>query len=231
MQVLDDFVEYIALGSVAFCAFLSVTYVLSPQALLILLTFVQATPASFWVIVPFILFLGFIFHQISYSINRPLLHRRLFRSILQRYKNFPDLTNQIRGKPKLHCFPYSKSENLEKRVGDALEWSRFYLYQFGSDELQKQVLRIFYLYRISYGSFFSLIVCLLSGLIGAFLPNRDNMLCLTVSTVAGVLLIGAYISARNTIKLLWRYLAYSAEVLFQEHRDKPKQEKKRDVTK
>jgi len=226
MRALEDFVEYLVLGSIALLSLLFATYVVSPQGIFVLLEWVRETPASFGAIVPLMFFLGLVFHHISYAINRPFLHRRLLRSLAKRYENLPRLSNSVRGEIEDHWATYSESEKLEVRVGDALEWSRFYLFQHGSDELKKQNLRVFYMYRVSYGSFFPLLLFIVTGVAGLFIPARDKYLCVFVLIAAIILLIGAYIAARNTLKILWRYLAYSTEVLVQERQDKTETDKR-----
>jgi hypothetical protein len=219
MRALEDFVEYLVLGSIAFLCVAFAGYVVSPSGIVVLLEWVQATPASLGAIVPFVFFLGLIFHHISYAINRPLVHRRLFKRFAGRFEQLPSLCDSVRGAVEQHWAPYSESERLEARVGDALEWCRFFLFQHGSDELRKQNLRVFYMYRVSYGCLSPLLLCIGSGVAGLFLPGCDRYLCAFALAVAGVLLVGAYVSIQNNLKMLWRYLAYSAEVLIQERRD------------
>ena len=171
-------------------------------------------------------FLGLIFHYLSYAINRPLLHRRLLRSWSKRYENLPRLCNSIRGEAERHWSTYSESEKLDVRVGDALEWSRFFLFQYGSDELKRQNIRVFHMYRVSYGSFFPLLLVVVSGLAGLFIPGRDKYLCAFVAAAAVILLVGAYAASRNLLKILWRYLAYSTEVLVRAHQDEVEDDEK-----
>ena len=225
MSALEDFVEYLILGSVAFLFSLFAIYVISPLGVFALFQWFQDTPSTFWALVPFMFFLGFIFHYLSYAINRPLLHRRLLRSWSKKYENLPRLCDSVRGKVENHWSAYSESKELWVRVGDALEWSRFFMFQHGSDELKRQNLHVFYMYRVSYGSFFPLLLFIVSGLAGLFIPGRDKYLCAFVATAATILFVGAYIAARNTLKILWRYLAYSTEVLAQGHQDKAETDK------
>jgi hypothetical protein len=220
MRALEDFVEHLVLGSVAFLASLFTAYVVSPQAIAVLLSWIKETPASLTAIVPFTFFLGLIFHYISYAINRPTLHRPLLRLLAPRFRGLPDLCNKVRGKASSHWTSYSEDERLTVRVGDSLEWSRFYLFQHGSDELKKQNLRVFYMYRISYGGFFPLLLSIIAGVVGLFLPGRDHQTCAFVLGIAIVLLVGSVIAARSILRALWRYLAYSTEVLVQSQREK-----------
>jgi len=220
MAALEDFVEYLILGSVAFLASLFAIYVIAPQGIFVLCQWLQDVPAILGAIAPFMFFLGLTFHYLSYAINRPLLHRRLLRRWAKQYANLPRLCNSVRGEAEKHWSALSKSEELEMRVGDALEWSRFFLFQHGSDELKRQNIRVFHMYRVAYGSFSPLLLIVTSGLIGFFIPGRDKSFCIFVATAATICLVGAYIATRNLLKILWRYLAYSTEVLVQAHHDK-----------
>jgi hypothetical protein len=223
MNTFEDFVEYLVLGAVAFLSSSFAIYVVSPQGASILLERIEKTPTILGIVVPFMLFLGLVFHYISYAINRPLLHRRLLKSWSKHYENLPRLVNSIRGEIENHWNPsFVRTGTLATQVGDSLEWCRFFLLQRGSDELKRQNLRVFYMYRVSYGSFFPLLLLIASGLAGLLIPGRDKDFCAFVLIAATVLLIGAYIAARNTLKILWLYLAYSIEVLVQEHQDKVK---------
>jgi hypothetical protein len=213
MTVLEDFVEYLILGSVALLSSLFAIYVIAPQGILVLLQWLRDAPAAFGVVVPFMFFLGLIFHYLSYAINRPLLHRRLLRSWSKGYENLPRLCNSVRGEVEKHWSTHSESEKLEVRVGDALEWGRFFLFQHGSNELRRQNIRVFHMYRVSYGSFFPLLLTVASGLGGLFIPGRDKFLCASVAAAAVILLVGSYVASRNLLRILWRYLAYSTEVL------------------
>jgi len=206
MRTIDDYLESLVLGSFAFISIIYSIYILSPNFVLPFLQWALADLARMTPLIPAIFILGLISHRVALTFNNALLHKPLLKKQSENFKNIVGVANRFRQIP-------------DQSIGRTLEWGWYLMLQIGSDEMKKQNLRIFYAYRISYGSFFLLLFPLFSAITGLFIPQVDKDLCLYTIIGSVVLLIGAYISAVSNVKNYWRNIYYSTQVLLETQAD------------
>jgi hypothetical protein len=148
MRTLDDYIEYLVLGSIAVIVLLYSAYLLFPLFITPLFNWFLEDTSRVILILPVLFFLGIASQQVAYVLNTKFLHKPLLNKVIPGYKNIVKVANKAR-------------QIEDDDVGRVLEWGRFLMFQIGSDEMKKQNLRVFYAYRVMYGSFYLLwLLCL-----------------------------------------------------------------------
>lgn len=202
MRTIDDYLESLVLGSFAFISLTYSLYLLSPNFVLPFMQWALDDIARMTPLIPVVFILGLIAHRVAFTFNNVLLHRPQLKKNAKDYKRLVDVANRFRQIP-------------DHDIGRTLEWGWHLIFQLGSDEMKKQNLRIFYAYRVSYGSFFLLLFPLFSALAGSFIPQANKDLCLYTIIGCVVFLIGAYISAISNVKNYWRSIYYGTQILLE----------------
>lgn len=107
---------------------------------------------------------------------------------------------------------YSKWSRLHQ-VGVVLDWCRFSVLQSGSEEIRRQYLRQFHLYRIAYGPLAIFTVGTLVYSVGIFF-HAATQVELLLMVAAWAFVVGTSRAAKHRVTRMWKYLGYSVGVLW-----------------
>ena len=213
MQTIDDYIEYLVLGSISLGSLLLSAYLLIPDVLFPILQWAVNDSSRVILFAPIIFLLGIVSNQVSFGLNRIILHKPLFRKMFVNYRHTTLLVYKVRQLKE--NTKISEEEISVNDVGDTLNWGRHLIFKIGSDEMNRQILRIYYAYRIAYGSFFIGLIPFICSLGGLLFGNLTKSYYLIVCAGTGALVLLSFISARNTVIYLWQNLSYAIEVLLQ----------------
>ena len=214
MQTIDDFIEYLVLGSVFLGSIILSAYLLIPEVISSFFTWLTDDISRITIFTPLIMLFGIFANQASQGLMSAVLFNWLLEKVFLNYERATLLANKAR-KPNSN----SKKTSVND-VGDTLSWGRHLIFQVGSGEMNKQISRIYYAYRISYGSFFISIIPFFCSIVGFFLGTLTKHIYITALIGTGVLVLLSFVAARNSALYFWSNISYAVEVLVETEHEK-----------
>ena len=214
MQTIDDFIEYLVLGSVFLGSVILSAYLLIPEVVSSFFTWLTDDISRITIFTPLIMLFGIFANQVSLGLVSAVLFDGLLEKVFLNYERATLLANKAR-KPNS-----SNKKNSVNDVWDMLSWGRHLIFQVGSDEMNKQISRIYYAYRISYGSFFISIIPFFCSIVGLFFGTLTKYTYITTIIGTGILVLLSFVAAKNSALYFWSNISYAVEVLVETEHEK-----------
>jgi len=162
---------------------------------------------------PGIYYLGIAIHHASWWLWRRLFHRRRFAQIFKKpgprraYAAMRELAEKAY---KMGGSPLGEDPGSEARV----EWCRFALLQYGSEDARREYARQYHLYRVAYGPLSALGLAFLFGVVRV--AYEPSSWWLPVVLFVALLLLGH--AAWHRGGRMWKSLCYSSYIALERYR-------------
>jgi hypothetical protein len=156
---------------------------------------------------PVIYYLGIAVHHASWWFWRRLFHRRLFAQLFKKPKprrGHAAMRELAEKAYKIGGSPLGENPGWEATV----EWCRFAILQYGSDDARQEYARQYHLYRVAYGPLSALGLAFLFGVVRvAYAPSSWWLPALLL---VALLLLGH--AAWHRGGRMWKSLCYSSYI-------------------
>lgn len=173
--------------------------------------------------IPVLYYFGIAVHHASWRMWRPLFHRRWFAAFAthDKYQSLREMATHAHAASEDHAPQLNQAS--PRHLAFVMDWCRFKTFQQASAQSQREYLRQFHLYRITYGPLSALAIALLGSFWRA---GREVASGRPGWSIATVLILLAFLfllwdSGRHRAFRMWKYSCYCAALANNRHERSP----------